>query len=732
MAVHTDIDRLAELAGIESGYWDIFGTWHDTPPETKRRFLQSLGFPTDSPEDVRAGLLELETGPWRRGLEPVAVVEAGRPAAVALRLPERDLGRPLRWRVRLEDGEVRGGELRPDRLSPEGRAQVDGVAYAQLRLNLGLTLPEGYHALQVLTGGRELGTTLIAAPATGHAPEWMARGERRWGLACQVYSLRSARNWGMGDFGDLRTLVQQATALGAANVGVNPLHALFPEHPKRSSPYSPSTRRFLNPVYLDVTAIEEFGASETARQLAGDTPLAAEVQGLREARLVDYPAVTALKLRALREVFAAFEQLHPPGPQPDSRRALFERFCRTGGRALRDFARFETLQQRFSDQPWHQWPLAYRDAAKVDEDALGEGGQREMDFRRFLQWQAEAQLAAACGALGPEALYRDLAVAPHPDGADVWSEPELYAPGAWIGAPLDAFNPLGQNWGLPPMNPLRVRERAYAPLAEVLRANMRDAGVLRIDHAIGLQHFFWVPDGAPGTEGAYVRQPFDELLGVLALESRRNRCTLVCEDLGTVPEGFRERIAARGLLSYRVLYFERYEDGLFKRPGTYPALSLSVTGTHDMPTVRGHWEVHDVPIRERLGQLSPGHDREAALADRKREKGLLHAALSDQGLLPAPPAGGAGDGEGEAWLRELVLAVERFVARSPSRLMMANLEDLLLQAEQMNLPGTVDEYPNWRYKLTTAVEQLAADPFVQRAARKIAAERSAPLDETEK
>ena len=727
MNPNEDLDTLAERVGIEGAYWDIFGNFHPTAKETKRALLVALGFESGSAEAIQAATLALEETSWRQGIDPVSVLPTGTRFSIPVHIPETLMSRTLRWELRLEDGCETKGECQPDSLHEEERRTVAGSSYSRRQLSLSASLPPGYHLLQVSLGENVWTCKLIATPSRAYVPPWMEEGERRWGIACQLYSLRTQGNWGMGDFSDLEELATHAAGLGATLVGINPIHALFPGLPEMASPYSPSSRLFNNPLYLDLTAVEEFPACEAACGLAGNDRFAERMQEARGATLVDYPAVATLKLEMLKLLFECFERLHPQCADPDSRRRDFEAFRAGGGKALRRYALFETLQQRFPRLPWPDWPEPYRDPERVEQSVFPREHARQIEFWVYVQWQVERQLAAVAhrtGAVLEDGLYRDMAVAPHPYGSDVWSDQALYLHTVRIGAPPDEFNPLGQNWDLPPMDPIRLRERAYAPFIDILRANMRHAGVLRIDHAIGLQHLFCVVGKNAGQAGSYLRYPFEDLLGILALESVRNQCLIVGEDLGTVPEGFRERLEERGILSYRVFHFERHSDGLFRRPGLYPERALTISGTHDMPSLRGYWLSRDLEHRKRLGLFSETETHEQVARARGEDKIRLLAALTDQNLLEGTTK--IEDGADELAIRELILAVQQFIAGSPSCLMMVNLEDMMEEIEQINLPGTIDEHPNWRRKLGAFLDILAGEGFVKDLARGIQNERARP------
>lgn len=532
-----------------------------------------------------------------------------------------------------------------------------------------------------------------AAAGRCHWPARLADGTRGWVLSVQLYGLRSQRNWGMGDFTDLAELAELAARAGAAAVQLNPLHALYLSRPMHCSPYSPSSRLWLNPLYIDVLAVPELACSETAARFIEQASLRRRLDSLRSSSRVDYAAVAALKLPLLRLLFGEFVDRHA---RPRSQRyAEFVDFRNAGGRALLDFALFEALERRLVDrhpEGWPSWPEPWRDR---DPPACLDFVKRhplEVLFPMYLQWLARTQLTQAQGrarAAGmPIGLIADLAVGVDPTGADAWRDRELLALDVEIGAPPDAFAADGQAWGLPPWRPAVLAAREFAPWRELLTANMVAVGGLRIDHVIGCQRQFWVPRGASGRDGAYLDYPREALLAVLAECSRRHESVLIGEDLGTVPEGFSERLAESNILSTRVLRFERHPSGLFRRPSTYPDLACACAGTHDLPPLASWLDTGSTPVEQ--------HD----------ERALLRAALVDAGTEPDSEA-----------LEDRIAAVHAFLAATPCRLVLVQLEDILAEREPVNRPGTGPEQPNWQRKYSLDLAGLAEWPAWQRTAR---------------
>jgi len=709
-----DLARLAAYFGIASEYYDIWGERHVTTKPTYRALLRAMHVAID--DDDPATLADrLEDDAWTNPLPPVLVVCGGAPIPIQLNLPASVSCRSCHWTLTLEGGEVRHGEFVAETLPRLGERMLHDVCYRRFALELPPLDTTGYHRLELEWPETETCPTmpLIIVPATCYQPESIREG-RVWGPAVQLYGLRSSRNWGIGDFSDLRDLVSFTADAGGAIVGVNPLHALFPDDPGHISPYSPSSRTFVNTLYLDVEAVPEYGECSGAQGLVASVDFQARLRSQRGGDLIDHAAVAAAKLEVLRLVYRHFRERHLDA---DSARAMaFRRFREAGGEPLEQLARFEAIQAYLSAQDrkiwgWPAWPEKYGDpdSPAVAEFAVTHAD--EVTFQAWLQWLADDQLAA----VGHESLqrglgiglYLDLAVGASPGGAETWRWQRVFAD-VHVGAPPDDFSLRGQDWGVPAFVPHLLRESAYAPLVELLRANMRHAGALRIDHVMGLTRLFWVPAGGAPADGTYVAYPMEELLGIVALESQRNRCLVVGEDLGTVPDGLRARLAERGLLSYRPLLFERNGAGGFKPPESYPRQSLVCASTHDLPTLAGMWSGADLAARSALGLLPSAQQHEALLAARAQDRARLLAALAHERLLPegnniAPDLIPRLD-------HPLVMAIHAYLARAPSQVLMVQPEDILGMESQANLPGSHDDqHPNWRRRLPLDIEDWRRD-----------------------
>jgi len=688
MTSPTPLVRLAAAYGIDPLYLDVWGAQAAAPEPTLRALLAAMGVAADGDAAVAEALREVEERPRREFLPPALAVDAGARIEVPLGAPAGPASARVAWTLTDERGEALAGD------AVAGRREGDG------RFAFALAAPPeaGYYDLAAECGGASGSLRLIVAPERCFMPQEALGPDRAWGVAAQLYGLRSHRNWGMGDFSDLAQLCEAAAGAGADIVGVNPLHALFPADAGAYGPYRPSSRQTLNVLYVDPDAAPEMAGCPDAHALIGGIELRDRLRAVRSGPLVDYAEVWALKRPILELLFATFRSRSPEG----ARRAAFEAFRRERGEALRRQALFDALQERFlaedrANWSWRNWPEAFRRADAPAVAAFAREHAERVDFHEYLQWLADEQLAGAQREARENGmrigLFQDLAVGVHPEGAATWAFPDATPTGASVGAPPDLMNRRGQNWGLAAPSPASLRATAFAQFAADLRATMRHAGAVRIDHAFGLRRLFWIPDGAPPRDGAYVRYPFDALLRIVKLESRRNRCLVVAEDLGTLPEGFQDALAGAGALSYRVLWFE--QDGEACRPAeAWPELALAAATTHDLPTVAGFWVSRDLDWRDRL-DLHPDAETGGRMREeRGRELARLAAALG----LPPEFAGAAPD--------DLVLRAYRYLAGTPCRLLLATLEDVLEETEAPNLPGTVDQHPNWRRRLPLPVEEI--------------------------
>ena len=700
----TALRRLADRVGIIGEYVDQTGKERrKTTDETREALLTALGFDVGSEEAARAALREMEEGEAARLLAPVRVATVEQLAQEGIPLPAAVAGSPA-WTLTItfEDGATR---------TLEGRLRRSGRA--PLRIALPDDLPLGYHTLE-LTLGADAGQTarqsLIVVPERCPSPETVLRGERAFGVTANLYTVRSARNWGVGDCTDLATLLEWTASVGGAFVGVNPLHALR-NRGGDISPYSPVSRVFRNPLYLDVEAVPEFARSEEAQERCSTREMRSAIAARREDGRLDYEAVMRLKMPALEALHRSLVQQHRG--RGTARGKAYAAYLAEQGQPLEDFATFCVLEEHFRGdaESWREWPEPYRDA-RSDTVAEFRGQHAEqVDLHRWLQFELDRQLGEAAlrarNAGMPIGLYVDLAIGTSPAGSDPWVEPALFLSGVSIGAPPDPYSATGQNWGLPPIDPRRLAADGYGYWIRLVRASLRHGGALRMDHVMGLFQQFWIPEGRTGKEGAYIRFPSDALLGILALEATRAGAVVVGEDLGTVPKDVPPAMERWGVLSSKVLYFERTEKG-FHPSRSYAPMALATANTHDMPTLAGFWEGSDVALRREAGLIGSARAEKAERNAREKDRKALIERLQEEGVLA----------EGELPERDVAIraAVHAFLRRTPSWLVGLSLEDIVGEREPVNLPGVgPDKFPSWTRRLAMPLERLRQDRDVRRA-----------------
>ncbi len=718
------LDRLARQCGIGDTYENYRGDPTSISAGTRKAILGAMGCPTDDASAIESFRHEREVARWRSLLPPVAVVQAGRPS-VDVSVAEEDLGRALEWRIVLEDGgEIAGRVLGRD-LAELERYDLDGRTHTRRSLVLPADLAHGYHSLRAgLAGGAGAECALIAAPRGCFEPQALRDGCRLWGVAVQLYTLRSRRNWGIGDFADLEEAVRRFAPAGASFIALSPLHALFPANPWHFSPYSPSSRHFVNVLYIAVERVPEFAECAEARDAVAAPEFQAELERLRVTAYVDYPGVAAAKLALFRMLFGHFTREHVP--RDSARATQFRAWVAGRGEPLRLHALHDAIDGHLRSLDahgywgWPAWPAELRDPSQAGVPAFERAHADEVRFHEWLQWLAEEQLGAAqrlARDLGMAiGLYGDHAVGVNPSGSETWSDQALYRRSAGVGAPPDALALKGQDWGIPPLDPNVLKAEAYRPFRDLIAANMRHFGALRLDHIMALYRQWWVPVGLGAADGGYVHYPLDDLMSVLALESERRSCLVIGEDLGTVPREMSVAMDERTVYSYRVLLFEKHADGRFRRPDEYPRRAMAAVTTHDLPTLAGYWSGNDIELRERLALYPSEQVRLHVLNERARDREALLAALASAGLAP----GGTDALRGEAPSRP----VHIYLARSAAALVALQIEDLAGMTDPVNVPGTSDEYPNWQRKMNCGLEELLAREGVRQLLAEVQAARA--------
>jgi len=705
----TAIEKLARLRGIGDAYHDYRGDLKYFSLETKVGLLRAMGCAVDDPAALARDSSDAEAARWRKFLPSVATARGDR-IGIEINVSARDFGSSIVWSVRLEDGSRRDGVTSTADCVEISRGEFEGSWITRRRFDLPFSVGAGYHELAAAVAGRAAERCLlIVSPAQCYEPAPIVEGRRLWGVAVQLYTLRSRDNWGIGDFGDLQRLIRWMGACGAGFIGLNPLHALAPADPDRSSPYSASSRHFLNVLYISVPSVPEFAECAAARARLADPSVAGRLNELRARSHVDYRGVADFKFAMLALLYRDFCDRHMAA---DTERAQsFRGFVAAGGELLQMHARFDAID-RFCratfncPSGWMSWPEEFRDVNGEAARQFAVQHPREVEFYAYLQWLAHEQLVAAQALtreLGmPIGLYGDYAVGANPAGSETWMDQTSFRLGAEIGAPPDPIALKGQGWGIPPQDPTAMLAERLQGFVRLIRNNMRYYGALRLDHVMSLFRLWWVAGGASPTEGAYVHYPLQELLTVLALESARSACLVVGEDLGVVPDEMRHAMPEFGLYHYKVLLFER-QDGRFRRPEEYLRRAIATVTTHDMPTLRSYWEGHDIGLRRRLNLFPSVELEQDVIRERQHDREALLAALQQQGLQPAQPSTAA-----EPFSADLAQALHLFLARSATALVALQIEDLLGMVDPVNVPGTDREYPNWQRKLSAELEDLAA------------------------
>lgn len=702
------LSRTAAFFGIQSEYWDVRGVRHVAEAEVLRAILRAMGVDCCSRETLDAAVEEALWEEWSQLLPPVLVLAE---TARELPLNVSPGADRVEIRIRWEEGGEERYSVTLGGLEESGAAVLRGQIFCRKLVPLP-SLPLGYHSIQVETGATTSSARLVVCPDRAWLPAELASGGRLAGIGISLFGLRSARNWGCGDFTDLERFIDWAAdEAGVSFVALNPLHAIHNRQPFNTSPYLPNSVFYRNPLYLDVERIEDFQRSRRARSLFESSEVQQEIHALRAAPLVEYERVWALKRRFLQIAYETFAEDGVP-----SRREAFDAYCAREGELLERFALYCALDEWIHAQNpdiwvWPDWPEPYRDPDSEAVRWFARERRQEVLFHKYVQWQIELQLATAQEHARRKGmrigLYHDLALATDRCGSDLWAHRSFFAAGCRVGAPPDDFSPGGQDWGFPPPLARRHRQDGYRLFVESIRRNCAYGGALRIDHAMRFFRLFWIPDGMEPAHGAYVRDSWKDLLRIVALESVRQKVLIVGEDLGTVEPWVRKELERFGILGYRLLYFEKTPEGEFRAPEGYSRQALVAANTHDLPTLAGFWLGRDIEARRAAGRLTDSQYREA-LEARSLDKQRLLDLLFRLELLPDyVPRQAAAIPE---LTGELHNAIVGLLAATPSMLFLLNQEDLTKETEQQNLPGTTAEYPNWRRKMRFSVEELRAAP----------------------
>jgi 4-alpha-glucanotransferase len=706
------LQRASSLFGIQPDYWDIFGQQHFATAEAKRLVLQSMGVPGPDLEALNRAILERAQEEWGRLVPPVLVLLLS-DESIPIQVPVSKVNGGVTVTFLWEGG---GSTVREYSLEPLSAGPTRRIAdqdFVQKDLPLPREARLGYHRMKV--EGSDIPAAegdLILCPDRAYEPEFLERGGKAAGVAISVYGLRSARNWGCGDFTDLRNFTSWAAShLDVSFIALNPLHCIPNRQPYNTSPYLPNCSFYRNGIYLDVESVPDVKNSAAAQMILKGERLQRQLEELRQSEFVEYEKVWALKRKMLKQGFRHF--LRAEYRTNSARAADFAEYVSREGQLLERFALYCAVDEVLHKQDrdlwiWPQWPAAFQDPDSGEVCDFRARHWRLILFYQYVQWQLEEQLEA-CQVHAKQAglavgLYHDLALATDKCGSDLWALRPFYVEGCRVGSPPDDFSPSGQDWAFPPPNSLRHWRDGYRLFAESIRKNIKHGGALRIDHVMRFFRLFWIPGQQDATQGLYVKERADDLVRILALESVRSQVLVIGEDLGTVEPYIREALADYHVLSYRLLYFEKNKDGSFKLPNVYPRQSLASVSTHDLPTLSGFWQNRDIEARRDAGVLPDEESFQRQVRERGAEKQRMLDAFHHLRLLPDSfPRDQA---QIPSFTGELHNAAVGFLASTNSKLMVLNGEDLFKETDQQNLPGTTEQYPNWRHKMLYAIEEL--------------------------
>jgi 4-alpha-glucanotransferase len=705
------LGRAAAECGVDHEYWDIFGQRHEASLEAKKKILNALGWDVASVAAIDAKRSQLFADLHTAVLRQTIVVSDSQ-RFVPLTLPANAFP-PIEFEITLESGERLGGPVDPARLPLLAEVSFEGKRWSTFQLPLPAGVPFGYHTITLKRNGEVAAVSnLIVCPDQAYLPERLAKGGKTAGFNVALYGLRSNRNWGCGDFTDLRALIDWAIKeVGFSFIGLNPLHALHNRVPYNTSPYLPLSIYYKNLIYLDIESVPEFASSSCAKSLFRSERIQSQIRSLRSTPFVVYHDVDRLKERFLKLLYREFRK---PRHRSSERAAAFAAYCTREGALLDKFALYCALDEILHKQDrnrwtWRDWPLHYQSPDSAESRQFASDYARTVEFFKYVQFVIEEQLAAAqqyAEESGMEiGLYHDLAVATDSCGSDLWAHGGFYVNGCRVGAPPDDFSPKGQDWGFPPPNVLAHRANGYSLYRESIRKILALGGALRIDHVMRLFRLFWIPAGMEAAQGTYVRDNALDLMHILALESVRSRNIIIGEDLGTVTDEIRDMLARFRILSYRLLYFEKRRDGSFKASVEYPVQALVSSTTHDLATLAGFWLNRDVEARK-AAELADEDGYRRQIADRQREKQRMLDLLHAENLLPG------GYERDAAKLPELDgdlhNAVVGYLMSVPSMILLLNQEDFTKETEQQNLPGSTAQCPNWQRKMNWSIEDLAS------------------------
>ena len=700
---------LADKLGIVTSFCDagILKKEYKTNEKTIKFFVEKLGYKASTEKEIEDSLLRIEQKRWLRTLEPIYVRSQNNAYfdfVTGAEKEQEDFILKLR-------SQTTGKEIEPtyDVVFEKDSAEMFRKKYIKYKVEIKTSLEPDYYDIELCIGNEKYDSVLALSPEKCYEnPEF--EHNKLWGFAVQLYALRSKRNWGVGDFTDLAELADVCGHAGANIIGLNPLNVLMHDYPENASPYSSISRLFLNPIYIDVEKVPEF----LPEDIKG---LEKEIENCRNSEFIDYEKVYPLKIKVLEKIFKRVQK----DPKSKYYKA-YEKFCKENGKNLEMLALYQTIYHEQKDYVWggnSSWPKELQNPRSKEASAYLKTKKSQVEFFKFLQFEADRQLLEAYNRIQKNdlkiGLYRDLPVGVGKDSAELWTDKDLFLQEAGAGAPPDAFFPTGQKWCLGAFNPTELKEQKYRPFINILRANMRYAGAIRIDHVMSLMRLYIIPDDMEN--GTYLLYDFDDMLGIVALESYLQKCVVVGESIGNVPDGFLEKIHEKNIYSLSVLWAERWAaTGWFKNPEDYPEKAFASIGTHDMTPLKMWWFGHEIELYAALGMLKDEAEKTAAYKLREGDRRKLLDALDYNDVWPKDNLRRSDYMYGEGYPEGIVEAVEAFGAKSTSRVFLSQLEDVMEVDELQNLPGTDrDKHPNWRKKLPLNLEEYLKDRKFLRA-----------------
>ncbi|MCX8031005.1 MAG: 4-alpha-glucanotransferase [Thermodesulfovibrionales bacterium] len=713
------IDELASLCGIVFEYWDFLGIKHVTSQETKEAILKAMKFKIDTAEDILTEIIKIYDKPWLSMIEPVKVIsQHDQPFRIPIHIPveeSKENSISISCLIENEQHETEVLNFYSESINILEQKWINGVRYIKLEIFDRISREIGYYNITIkcfIDSKEILGRfKLIIAPDSCYLPEYFEKENKKlWGITCNLYSIKSKRNWGCGDFTDLKVLTKWLSDLGGDFIALNPLHATLNLAPYDISPYSPTSRLFKNFIYLDILSVPDILESEEAQALIQEDTFKEELKKITTNDLIDYTSLAQLKENLLRTTFKNFYKNH--FINSSVRGQAFQSYIEKEGTPLLYFALYQSIYNDIKINDWRQWDLEKQKPTDDNFKNLVEQYNDEILYHSYVQWLIDEEIKKISNTLKKTMLIGlifDLAIGSTITGSDVWHYQDIFALNMNVGAPPDDFNPTGQDWGFPPLIPHLLKENQYELFIQTIRKTMKNAGAIRIDHALGLFRLFWIPQGKLPAEGAYVSYPSSDLLRIIALESIRNKTFVIAEDLGTVGENVYDRLQDFNMLSYKILYFERnYPDPSFKPPWAYPQKALCAVTTHDLATCRGFWLAKDIEVKKELGLYLNEERYIKHLNDRYRDKELLLKALYEQNILS--------DNYVELLQqidmpKELCLAIYEYLAKAPCFLVSVSLDDILGTINQQNLPGIVEGYPCWRQKTPISLEEITSSEY---------------------